>query len=213
MYERHEQLLSQCMEKIKKTKVLVAGLGGLGSTVLNLLARTGFEHLYAVDHKIVDEPDLNRQILYDHGDLGRRKVDAAVEKIKKINPQCSLTTFEKPLQEVDFPEIDIAVDCLDNFKSRFVLDAFCQRKQIPLVHGGVCEFRGQIATIIPGQTHSLRDLYHGVKEQTSFQVFPGAVVLIACLQVTEVVKLTCGSDHLNGKILQVNLKEYSMEIF
>ncbi|RKX38247.1 MAG: hypothetical protein DRP20_03400, partial [Thermotogae bacterium] len=76
MYERHEQLLSQCMEKIKKTKVLVAGLGGLGSTVLNLLARTGFEHLYAVDHKIVDEPDLNRQILYDHGDLGRRKVDA-----------------------------------------------------------------------------------------------------------------------------------------
>jgi len=213
MYERHEQLLSRCMEKIRKTKVLVAGLGGLGSTVLNLLARTGFEHLYAVDYKVVDEPDLNRQILYDHNDLGRRKVDAAVEKIKRINPQCSLTTFGKPLQEINFPEIDIAVDCLDNFESRFALDDLCQKKQIPLVHGGVCEFRGQITTTMPGQTHSLRDLYCGVKEQTSCQVFPGTVVLIACLQVTEVVKLACGSDHLNGKILQVDLTKYNMEIF
>lgn len=207
MFERHYQLLEGCMDRIASAKVFVAGAGGLGCTVLSLLVRLGFENIYLVDHGIVDEPDLNRQILYDRESLGRSKTTVAKERLKKVNPSCNVVTFEETIDDnFCLPKVDVVVDCLDNFRSKLILDKLCQENSVPLVHAGVQGFVGQVTTILYGETPTLNQLLRGVQDQKSSQIFPPLVVLVASIQVAEVVKLICkNKEILAGKILMIDL--------
>jgi len=196
------------MQKLFKSTVFVAGAGGLGCTVLSLIVRIGVKNIYLIDHGIVDEPDLNRQILYDRNDLGKSKVKVAGEKLKMINPECNLITIDKTLDEkFILPAVDIVIDCLEGFRSKLILDDLCQRKSIPLVHAGVGKFSGQVMTLMYNGGPTLKELYRGaVEEDKERQIFPPAVVLTAALQVSEMTKIICNKgDILNGKILQINL--------
>jgi len=196
------------MQKLFKSTIFVAGAGGLGCTVLSLIVRIGVKNIYLIDHGIVDEPDLNRQILYDRNDLGKSKVKVAGEKLKMINPECNLITIDKTLDEkFILPAVDIVIDCLEGFKSKLILDDLCQRKSIPLVHAGVGKFSGQVMTLMYNGGPTLKELYRGaVEEDKERQIFPPAVVLTAALQVSEMTKIICNKgDILNGKILQINL--------
>ncbi|GAB4312872.1 HesA/MoeB/ThiF family protein [Pseudothermotoga elfii] len=208
MFQRHSELLKDCMQKLFKSTVFVAGAGGLGCTVLSLIVRIGVKNIYLIDHGIVDEPDLNRQILYDRNDLGKSKVKVAGEKLKMINPECNLITIDKTLDEkFILPAVDIVIDCLEGFRSKLILDDLCQRKSIPLVHAGVGKFSGQVMTLMYNGGPTLKELYRGaVEEDKERQIFPPAVVLTAALQVSEMTKIICNKgDILNGKILQINL--------
>lgn len=208
MFQRHSELLKDCMQKLFKSTIFVAGAGGLGCTVLSLIVRIGVKNIYLIDHGIVDEPDLNRQILYDRNDLGKSKVKVAGEKLKMINPECNLITIDKTLDEkFILPAVDIVIDCLEGFKSKLILDDLCQRKSIPLVHAGVGKFSGQVTTLMYNGGPTLKELYRGaVEEDKERQIFPPAVVLTAALQVSEMTKIICNKgDILNGKILQINL--------
>ncbi|MEJ5228923.1 MAG: HesA/MoeB/ThiF family protein [Pseudothermotoga sp.] len=213
MFQRHSELLGECMEKLHKAKVFVAGAGGLGCTVLSLLTRTGIGSLYFADSAFVDEPDLNRQILYDRDSLGKKKVEEALVKLKRINPSCDFLAIEGTIDDsFTLPDVDVVVDCLDNFKSKFVLDELCQRKSTPLVHAGVEGYTGQATTIVYGKNPALRDLFRGVKDHKIRQVFPPLVVLMASVQATEVIKLICGmKDSLVGEILLVDLLRNTFE--
>jgi molybdopterin/thiamine biosynthesis adenylyltransferase len=196
------------MQKLFKSTIFVAGAGGLGCTVLSLIVRIGVKNIYLIDHGIVDEPDLNRQILYDRNDLGKSKVKVAGEKLKMINPECNLITIDKTLDEkFILPAVDIVIDCLEGFKSKLILDDLCQRKSIPLVHAGVGKFSGQVMTLMYNGGPTLKELYRGaVEEDKERQIFPPTVVLTAALQVSEMTKIICNKgDILNGKILQINL--------
>ncbi|ABV32896.1 HesA/MoeB/ThiF family protein [Pseudothermotoga lettingae] len=208
MFQRHSELLKDCMQKLFKSTIFVAGAGGLGCTVLSLIVRIGVKNIYLIDHGIVDEPDLNRQILYDRNDLGKSKVKVAGEKLKMINPECNLITIDKTLDEkFILPAVDIVIDCLEGFRSKLILDDLCQRKSIPLVHAGVGKFSGQVMTLMYNGGPTLKELYRGaVEEDKERQIFPPAVVLTAALQVSEMTKIICNKgDILNGKILQINL--------
>ncbi|HOJ88211.1 MAG TPA: HesA/MoeB/ThiF family protein [Pseudothermotoga sp.] len=207
MFQRHSELLNECMNKIFQAKVLVAGAGGLGCTVLSLLARVGVGNIYLVDGGIVDEPDLNRQILYDWESLGKPKVHAAKEKLSKINPSCNVVAVEKTIDDsFSLTEVDVVVDCLDNFRSKLVLDRVCRERSIPLVHAGVEKFTGQVTTILYGRTPALSELFRGSKDREVSQIFPPLVSLIASIQASEVIKLICGKEEtLAGKILLVDL--------
>lgn len=208
MFQRHSELLKDCMQKLFKSTIFVAGAGGLGCTVLSLIVRIGVKNIYLIDHGIVDEPDLNRQILYDRNDLGKSKVKVAGEKLKMINPECNLITIDKTLDEkFILPAVDIVIDCLEGFKSKLILDDLCQRKSIPLVHAGVGKFSGQVMTLMYNGGPTLKELYRGaVEEDKERQIFPPTVVLTAALQVSEMTKIICNKgDILNGKILQINL--------
>jgi len=196
------------MQKLFKSTIFVAGAGGLGCTVLSLIVRIGVKNIYLIDHGIVDEPDLNRQILYDRNDLGKSKVKVAGEKLKMINPECNLITIDKTLDEkFILPAVDIVIDCLEGFKSKLILDDLCQRKSIPLVHAGVGKFSGQVMTLMYNGGPTLKELYRGaVEEDKERQIFPPTVVLTAALQVSEMTKIICNKGNiLNGKILQINL--------
>ncbi|HBJ81567.1 MULTISPECIES: HesA/MoeB/ThiF family protein [Pseudothermotoga] len=208
MFQRHSELLKDCMQKLFKSTIFVAGAGGLGCTVLSLIVRIGVKNIYLIDHGIVDEPDLNRQILYDRNDLGKSKVKVAGEKLKMINPECNLITIDKTLDEkFILPAVDIVIDCLEGFKSKLILDDLCQRKSIPLVHAGVGKFSGQVMTLMYNGGPTLKELYRGaVEEDKERQIFPPTVVLTAALQVSEMTKIICNKGNiLNGKILQINL--------
>ncbi len=213
MFERHAQLLGDRLEKIFQAKVLVAGVGGLGCTVASLLVRMGVGQLYLLDRGVVDEPDLNRQILYDRFDLGRKKVDVAKEKLSRINPQIQILTFDLNLDlEFCLPSVDVVVDCLDNFESKFALDRLCEMKKIPLVHAGVQDFCAQVSTILPDSTR-LRKLFPmAPKDETIKQAYPPLVSLVASLQAHEVTRLLCGEPALAGKIFLIDLSSMRFEV-
>ncbi|MCS7232895.1 MAG: ThiF family adenylyltransferase [Synergistetes bacterium] len=210
---RHEKLVE--MGILRSASLLVAGAGGLGSTVLELLVRLGIGKIYIVDNGIVDKPDLNRQILYDSKDLGKKKVQAAIEKLSEISKETVLDGIFKDINSDDFtlPE-DIMgiVDCLDNWKSRFKLENLARERELFLVHGGVKEMYGQITTLMYPETPSLREIFGEVKEERNLQVYPPLVIALASLQVWETVNALLGRPRLLGKLLVLDLWEPSLEI-
>jgi len=212
-YQRHSNLIGEAdFEKIKQTRVLVAGAGGLGSTVLQLLARTGFGKIHFYDDAVLDEPDLNRQILYDTNDLGKLKTEVALEKLTAINPNIQLVAHpEKLTSQTSVPPVDLVIDCLDNFESRFVLEDQFFNKGIPIIHGGASQYFGQVTTLIPGKTLSLSELFGrdiiATDATRAKEIFPATVLNVASVQVSEAVKLVCGkTDHLlTNQILTIDL--------
>lgn len=189
-YSRHIALYND-FEKIKKAKILVAGAGGLGSNVLQNLVRLGIGEIYIYDDGIIDMPDLNRQILYTHEDLGKEKVYVAREKLMEINPDVKVHIHnERIAEKTELPDVDIVIDCFDNFESRKILDKKIHEKNIPLIHGGVERFYGQITDIIPGKTKSLNDILGDVKDTDEIKlVAPYTVSIIASIQVSEAMKI------------------------
>ncbi len=216
MYDRHEKLLGDCFSVVRNSVVFVAGVGGLGCTVSQLLVRLGVKKIYIADCKEVDEPDLNRQILYTKNDLGKFKVEVAYEYLKRIREDIEIIRIKEKLDEsfVIPKEVDVVFDCLDNFKTRYVLDELVHQLKIPMIHAGVKEYGGQVTVIFPGKTPKLKDIFPGmVDENEPFQIFPPTVTLAASLQVSEFVKVTCGNleNAFLNKILVFDLLENSFE--
>ena len=208
MFERHKELLRECFEKIRNSKILIAGVGGLGSTVAELAARTGFRDIYLVDYKEVDEPDLNRQILYTKSDIGTKKLDAAEKKLREITDVNVIKIREKIDESFKIPDVDIVVDCLDNFKARYILEEKAFRKRIPFVHGGVKGYAGQVTTIYPHKTKRLKEIFGDIEDDVNPpQIFPAVVTLIGSIQLSEAVKIICGDEDgsLINRLLVVDL--------
>ena len=210
-YERHEKLID--ISILRKKKVLVAGVGGLGTVCSEILVRLGVGEIHLIDPKVVDEPDLNRQILYDYGDLGKKKVEAAKEKLERIAPDVRIFPIDSRIDtEFSLPEVDGILDCLDNWKSRFILDELAHTRRIPFVHAGVRDYYGQVTTIIPGETQSLRELFIDAIDEKELSVHPSTVILIASIQSFEMVNLLFGKPKLAGKLFIYDLRYLSSEV-
>jgi len=210
IFLRHLPLVGEeGLKRLCGSKVLVAGAGGLGSIVLEILVRTGVGELIVVDHGIVDEPDLNRQILYTKEDLGMNKVESAVSRLKKIRDVKVEGYFAHIDEKFSIPsDVDVIVDCLDNFKGKFILSDLAFKYRKPLVHGGINGFYGQVTTIIPGETLSLREMLKGVRESESqrLPVIAPSPLIIGTLEANEVIKYLTGvGTLLKNKILVVDL--------
>ncbi len=206
-YARHRELFSEASwERLCSTRFELAGVGGLGSTVATLLARLGPVHLELWDPGVLDEPDLNRQLLYRPSDLGRPKVEAAEEAIAAMNPEVrvivhkqaiSAETWQAVHQLQDDTGIDrVLIDCLDSFAARAELDQIQALDSVPLIHAGVERWYGQVCTLIPGE-RSLRDLYGDQLSKlpkAEKPILPSVVTTLASLQVTEIVHW-CEAGH------------------
>ncbi|OQY09561.1 MAG: hypothetical protein B6I29_03125 [Marinitoga sp. 4572_148] len=160
-------------------------------SIIQNLVRLGIGEIYIYDDGIIDMPDLNRQILYTHEDLGKEKVYVAREKLMEINPDVKVHIHnERIAEKTELPDVDIVIDCFDNFESRKILDKKIHEKNIPLIHGGVERFYGQITDIIPGKTKSLNDILGDVKDTDEIKlVAPYTVSIIASIQVSEAMKI------------------------
>lgn len=217
-YDRHHKLIGEKeFEKIQAARVAVVGSGGLGSTVLQLLTRIGFGEIHHWDYAILDAPDLNRQILYDTEDLGKTKILAAKEKLKKINPDIKIFSYNEKLEETSkIPEVDLVIDCLDNFKSRLVLDKLFFDRGVAIIHAGVFRYIGQITAFVPGKTLNYAQTFgieRDPKEVTIKEVFPPIVTTLASLQVNEATKFITGrfDKMLINKLLVVDLFNNSFD--
>jgi len=219
-YNRHLNLVGEAnFKKIRQAVVLVAGAGGLGSHVLQLLTRFGFGTIHIFDPGILDIPDLNRQIIYDQNDLGTFKVESAAAKLKEINSDVNIIPHKLLLENnSSVPKVDVVIDCLDNFQGRLVLENLFFKKGVPVVHGGASQFYGQVTTLIPGETPSLSDIlgkdFMETADATPKDIFPPTVMNVASVQVSEAIKLVCDMKEklLAKKLLTIDLLTNSFEI-
>lgn len=190
--------------KLKKTKVLVAGAGGLGSTILTYLAVAGIGNIRIVDSDKVELSNLNRQVLHTDKDIGRYKVDSAKEKLELLNPDIEVEAIKVKITENNIFKLvadRYIVDALDNLPTRLLLNRAAIKAKLPLFHGAVYGFEGRATTVIPGKTSCLRCLYQ--------DVLPGKIpvvgvtpAVIGCIQATEVIKYILGTgDLLEDRLL------------
>lgn len=215
---RHRALVGENgIARLQTSTVAVCGAGGLGSTVLTLLARLGVGSLVVFDEGTLDTPDLNRQILYDAADIGAWKAARAAEHLGRIGPDLTVAGRpERITAETDFRDADLVVDCLDNFATRFAVDDATYSRGIPLVHAGVYEYFGQITSIHRDHTRSLRELFDQsavrLDEELDKPMYPPAVVCVAAVQAAECVHILLQEEEqrLYGRLASVDL--HSLEI-
>ncbi len=215
IFDRHAGLLgSNCLKKLQRSRVLIAGLGGLGSTVAQLLVRTGIGTLHIVDHDTVEESNLNRQLLYTSKDIGKPKVEIAKKRLAEISAHTKVMPHKVKIDaNFDMPDVDVIVDCLDSFSDRFILDEMAEEADIPLVHGGVARFHGQVTVIRYGLTQTLREIFEAVEDSGPVPVYPPLVVAVASIQASETVKLLCGmGTSLSNKLLIVDMLNNTFDV-
>lgn len=219
-FSRHLSLIgNDGLERLRGATVAVVGAGGLGSTVLQMLARSGVGTIRIHDSGNLDLPDLNRQILYTHDNLGTQKAETAAALLARINPELSLEAHtERVARGVDFSGADVVIDCLDNFETRYVVDDATYGSGIPFVHAGVYQYFGQVTTIHRDHTQSLRSIFGDDAvvrdEEPDKPMFPPAVAGTATVEAAECIKLLLGrpaEQLLYNRILSIDYLTYEFD--
>lgn len=140
--------------KLLRSTVAVCGAGGLGGTIIELLARQGVGNLVIIDKGRFVESNLNRQIMALESNLRRSKVKAAAARVEKINSATAVTAINKTINSRNVEKIiknaGVVLDGLDNLTDRLVVAGACNKMNIPFVHGAIAGFSGQLMTIFPG---------------------------------------------------------------
>ena len=137
-------------KKLLKSNVLIVGAGGLGSPIAIYLAALGVGNIGIIDKDIVETSNLSRQIIFSNNDVKKNKSSIAINKLKKINPDIQLKSFQKKLTRINIDKIaksfDIVVDGSDNFQTRFLINDYCLKNKKILVSGAINRFDGQVYT-------------------------------------------------------------------
>jgi len=183
-------------EALRRACVVIAGCGGLGSVVATYLACAGVGFLRLVDFDRVDPSNLNRQFLHWPEDIGKQKCISFKEKIAAINLEVAVEAVSSVIQDDLTEEIigdaDLIVDALDNFSTRFILNNAAVKKNIPLIHGAVQGFSGQVATILPGRSACLRCMFPDTPLVKDFPIAGATCGVIGSIQATEAIKYITG---------------------
>jgi len=222
-YQRNLGVVSPSEQiKLLQSKVAIIGAGGLGGTVLELLVRMGIGELIIADKDIIGDSNLNRQILSTETNLGQSKTEVAVKRVKEINSSIEITGHSVFIDADNVKKIiegaEIVVDALDNLPVRFILQQACRELNIPLVHGAIAGFNGQLTTIFP-QDKGLELIYGSNKDlpEHGSEVELGAPTvtpaLIASLEAQEVFKILLKRGKLfRNRLLYLDIEEGTIEI-
>ncbi len=209
-------------QKLKCSRVVIAGAGGLGSPAALYLAAAGIGNIRLIDHDIVELSNLNRQILHGTGDIGKPKIESAAMKISALNPHVNFESVSETVTVANASRLvadaDLIVDALDNLETRLALNRAAVACRIPFIHGAVSGFEGRAMTVIPHRTACLGCLYKGPVKKEKFPVAGVTPAVIGSLQATEALKylLNLGSlltdrlliyDGLNLKFDEFQVKK------
>jgi len=222
-YQRNLGVISPSEQaKLLQSKVVIIGAGGLGGTVLELLARMGIGKLKIADKDLIVDSNLNRQMLSTETNLGRNKAEVAVRRVKEINSSIEITGHSFFINSDNVKKIiegaEVVIDALDNLPSRFVLQNACRDLKIPLVHGAIAGFNGQLTTIFP-EDKGLELIYgsnkdlpeHGSEAELGAPTVTPA--LIASLEAQEVVKILLKRGKLfRNRLLYLDIEDGTIEI-
>lgn len=215
-------------QKLLGAKVLMLGAGGLGSPAALYLAAAGVGTIGIVDMDVVDASNLQRQVLHNLERIGERKVDSAKKTLELINPDLVVNTYDTRLGADNILEIldgyDVVVDGADNFPSRYILNDASVKLGIPVVHGSIFRFEGQITVFDPLDGPTYRDLLPepppaelapSCAEAGVLGVLPG---IVGSIQALEAIKIILGlGDSLRGRLLafdalEMTFREYKLQI-
>ncbi len=205
--------------KLLRSTVAVCGAGGLGGSVIELLARQGIGRLVIIDNGRFVENNLNRQILSDEDVLRKSKVKIAVQRVKRINSSIEVKCCNVYIEESNVDGLlkgcDVVVDALDSLPSRRVVESSCRKLDMPFIHGAVAGFYGQVMTVLPGDK-GLSAIYgqgcdvHGVESITGNP--PATPAAIAAWEVQEAVKLITGvGEPIRNRLLFIDFADGSVE--
>ncbi|CAK0770520.1 Molybdopterin-synthase adenylyltransferase [Gammaproteobacteria bacterium] len=198
-------------ECLLAARVLIVGVGGLGSAVAMYLAAAGVGRLVLSDYDQVDLSNLQRQIAHRSVDVGRLKVDSARDTLLALNPEIEVTVIPRALDGLELEEevchCNVVVDACDNFETRFALNRACHRAGIPLISGAAMGMEGQVA-VFPhqGEAPCYHCLYRddGSPGETCSRlgVLAPLVGIVGAVQATETLKLLTGmGEPLIGRLL------------
>jgi len=213
-YSRHIMLPEvgeKGQDKLLSSKVLCIGSGGLGSPAIQYLAAAGVGTIGIIDDDVVDLSNLQRQVIHG-GNIGRPKVASAAAFVKRLNPDVTVIPMEMRLDAGNvrdiIPDYDMVVDCSDNFATRFMINDACVLTGIPLSHGSIFKYEGQVITILPRSGPCYRCIFEqpppkeielSARSTGVLGVLPG---VIGAIQATEVVKYLIGiGELLVGRML------------
>jgi molybdopterin/thiamine biosynthesis adenylyltransferase len=213
-YQRNQQAIEVAQQlALCRGKVAVVGCGGLGGYVIEELARLGIGTIIAIDPDVFEEHNLNRQLLSSPSRLGQAKVESATARVAEINPAVTLVPIQAPYTPGDaarlFRGALVVVDALDSVPTRLSLADSCDNLGLPLVHGAIGGWFGQVVTQFPGDgtVHQLYSRWvagKGLEQKLGNPSFTPA--LVASIQVAEVCKLILGTGKLlRNRKLSVNL--------
>ena len=201
--------------RLKAARVLIVGAGGLGSPASLYLAAAGVGTIGLVDFDVVDASNLHRQLLYGSGDVGRRKLDSARDRLYDVNPHVHVESYDTRLTASNAMEImrcyDVVVDGTDNFATRYLVNDACVLLGTPNVYGSIFRFEGQASLFATEHGPCYRCLYPepppagtvpSCAEGGVLGVLPG---IVGTVQATEAIKLIAGiGESLAGRLLLID---------
>ena len=225
-YRRHLSLQDFGLEsqiKLKKSSVLVIGAGGLGCPVLQYLVAAGVGKIGIVDNDVIESSNLQRQILFDHDDIGSPKAKVAAAKLTRLNPFIKIHPFIERLKKENaeflFGGYDLIVDGTDNFSSRYLINDACILFEKPLIHGSIHLFEGMVSVFNFQGGPTYRCLFPEQPDSSSIPSCAEAGVLgvlpgiIGSMQAMEAIKVITGRGQpLSGKVLSYNSLSNSTRI-
>lgn len=214
-YSRHiilKEIGVRGQKKLMNGKVLIIGAGGLGAPAALYLAAAGVGTIGIVDADDVDLSNLQRQVIHTMADIGRPKVQSAKETMNAINPDVRVITYQEYLNSSNIRDIirsyDFVLDGTDNFPTKFLINDACVMEKIPFTHAGIIRFRGQLMTVIPGESPCYRCVFKNPPPKDAVPTCRQAGVIgamagvIGSLQALEAVKYLTGTGELlTGSLL------------
>jgi len=218
-YQRNYNAISLSDQiKLLDSRVGVCGCGGLGMNIVNYLARLGVGHITVWDPDIFSESNLNRQLFSSSDNIGKSKVEVCRASVQQINPAVCLTAIPAKWEESDASVIcqqQVMVDALDNIPSRIALARSCEKFNIPLVHGAVGGWYGQLTVVMPGD-RILQEIYQNAEQQGIEKeqgTLPYTAAVLAGLEAAETVKLLLDMESdLRSHLCLVDLLNMSLDM-
>jgi molybdopterin-synthase adenylyltransferase len=205
------------MEKLKDVKICVVGAGGIGNPVVTQLVGMGIGKIRLVDRDIVEISNLHRQHLYSEADVGKVKVEAALERLQKMNSGVDIEAV--PISVTPFTadniikDCNIVIDALDSIDARYALNDACLKLGIPFIYAGALGMVGSVCTILPNESACLRCIFPELSEDemptcSTEGVHPSILYLVAGIQVSEAVKIVVGQrPSLVNRLLYIDLND------
>jgi adenylyltransferase/sulfurtransferase len=202
-------------ERLAASRVLILGLGGLGSPAALYLAGAGVGELVLVDDDAVEISNLQRQIAHETADVGTPKAESAARHIAELNPEITTRAIPRRLDEAELTEavagVDLVLDCSDNFATRFAVNRACAAAGRPLVSGAAIRMEGQVAVFDhrrggPCYRCLYREEGDEAERCSESGVLGPAVGIVGSWQAAEALKLLLGiGEPLTGRLLMLDL--------
>lgn len=210
-------------EKICSSRVCIIGIGALGTSIANILARAGVGYLRLIDRDIVEYTNLQRQVLFTEKDVADMvpKAEAAKAHLTEINSEIEIEAVVADVNPYNIEklisDVDLVIDGLDNLETRYLINEACQKHQIPWIYGGAVSSGGMSMNILPGKGPCLRCLFgempkDGIHETCDTIGVLGSITnIIGSYEASEALKILIGSDAVSGNLMALDIWDNSAD--